>query len=582
MIKALKVFIFALVLGLPVFALAQTSEKITSFHSDIEVFKDASIQVTETIKVISTGDQIRRGIYRDFPLAYKDSLGQRYLVEFELLAVTKDGIPETYRTERAGNGIRIYVGKEDVFLVPGKYTYALTYKVSKVLGFFQDHDELYWNVTGNGWVFEIENASATVKLPSGILKDKVITTLYTGAQGSTVQGGFSQVNNNGAVEFKTTKSLFAYEGLTVVVGWPKGFVTEPTQAENFWHSVKANLDYVIGILGFLLVLFYYFYTWNKVGRDPQKGTVIPQYDPPKGFSPALLRFVKHMGMDDRTFAAAIINLGVKGKLSVHEEKGFFGTKKYSLTKKTGNDIGLITAEEQVLLDGFFKDGDTYKLEKSNAVKTVAIRKDFLTSLTTQTGKQYFAKNLGALALGTFFSTLAIAGAVISSVFVSYGFGAAVQTVLIVILIAALVLINIIFGWLLRAYTLEGRKLVDEIEGFKLFLSVTEKDRLAFHNPPEQTPELFEKFLPFALALGVEHKWAEQFSSVFAKLKTQGVNYAPLWFYGSMTHFNASTFASDIGNSFTGVVSSASTPPGSSSGFSGGSGGGGGGGGGGGW
>jgi uncharacterized membrane protein len=289
-----------------------------------------------------------------------------------------------------------------------------------------------------------------------------------------------------------------------------------------------------------------------------------------------------MGMDDRTFAAAIINLGVKGKLSVHEEKGFFGTKKYSLTKKTGNDTGLITAEEQVLLDGFFKDGDTYKLEKSNAVKTVAIRKDFLTSLTTQTGKQYFAKNLGALALGTFFSTLAIAGAVISSVFVSYGFGAAVQTVLIVILIAALVLINIIFGWLLRAYTLEGRKLVDEIEGFKLFLSVTEKDRLAFHNPPEQTPELFEKFLPFALALGVEHKWAEQFSSVFAKLKTQGVNYAPLWFYGSMTHFNASTFTSDIGNSFTGVVSSASTPPGSSSGFSGGSGGGGGGGGGGGW
>lgn len=136
MIKALKIFIFALVLGLPVFALAQTSEKITSFHSDIEVFKDASIQVTETIKVISAGDQIRRGIYRDFPLAYKDSLGQRYLVEFELLAVTKDGIPETYRTERAGNGIRIYVGKEDVFLVPGKYTYALTYKVSKVLGFF--------------------------------------------------------------------------------------------------------------------------------------------------------------------------------------------------------------------------------------------------------------------------------------------------------------------------------------------------------------------------------------------------------------------------------------------------------------
>jgi uncharacterized membrane protein len=152
------------------------------------------------------------------------------------------------------------------------------------------------------------------------------------------------------------------------------------------------------------------------------------------------------------------------------------------------------------------------------------------------------------------------------------------------LVLSLLLINVVFGVILRAYTVAGRKLADEIQGFKLFLSVTEKDRLAFHNPPERTPELFEKMLPYALVLGVEHEWAEQFAQVFARLEVvDGVGYSPAWYYGSLGHFTPTAFASEVGDSFSGVVSSASTPPGSSSGGSGGfSGGGGGGGGGGGW
>jgi uncharacterized membrane protein len=147
----------------------------------------------------------------------------------------------------------------------------------------------------------------------------------------------------------------------------------------------------------------------------------------------------------------------------------------------------------------------------------------------------------------------------------------------------LLAVNITFGVLMKAYTPDGRKLADEIEGFKLFLSVTEKDRLAFHNPPDKTPELFEKMLPFALALGVEHKWAEQFAEVFERFKQQGKEYAPIWYHGSLAHFTPTAFASDIGNTFSGVVASSSTPPGSGSGFGGGGvGGGGGGGGGGGW
>jgi uncharacterized membrane protein len=185
-------------------------------------------------------------------------------------------------------------------------------------------------------------------------------------------------------------------------------------------------------------------------------------------------------------------------------------------------------------------------------------------------------------IGIILSAATLIGMGITAAVVRYTVDSVLLVLFWPVLIVLLVGINIIFGWLVRAYTVEGRKIVDEIEGFKWFLSVTEKERLTFHNPPQQTPELFEKMLPYALALGVEHEWAQQFASVFAKLENQGVNYAPVWYYGSMTHFTPDGFASEIGKTFTGVVSSSATPPGSSSGGGGFSGGGGGGGGGGGW
>jgi uncharacterized membrane protein len=148
----------------------------------------------------------------------------------------------------------------------------------------------------------------------------------------------------------------------------------------------------------------------------------------------------------------------------------------------------------------------------------------------------------------------------------------------------LLVLNIVFFFLLRRRTVEGRKLQDEIEGFKLFLSVTEKDRMNFHNPPGKTPELFEKFLPYALALGVEQNWAEQFSKVFEEMSKTANGYHPAWYVGNdFNTLSAVGFATNFSGSFSHAISASSTAPGSSSGFGGGfSGGGGGGGGGGGW
>lgn len=581
--KLLKIILCSAILMLPLTTFAQEpQEVILSYHSDISIQADSSMVVTENIKVVSTGEQIKHGIYRDFPIAYKDTYGNRYIVGFEILDVKRDGYSEPYHVQKSGNGERIYIGDAQTFIATGEHDYSLTYKTTRQLGFFKDHDELYWNVTGNGWVFPINSASATITLPGNIAKENITTTFYTGSQGSTAQDATAKVSNSTA-ELNTSRPLNSYEGFTIVVGWPKGIVTPPTAAQNFLAMLWANLDYIVGILGFILVFAFYLYMWNKRGRDPKKGTVIPFYEAPNGFSPSLLRYINKMGSDNRTFAAAIINMGVKGALTVTEHKGILWTKTFGLTKKEGPTGIPLTEEEKTLLDIFFEKGNVFELKKENATKILSARTNFEKSLAQQAGKKYFAKNTFVSVLGVIFSIVTIAGTIAAAASVRFGISSPLQILFWPALFIALLATNIVFGFLIRAFTEEGRKLVDEIEGFKLFLSVTEKDRLSFHNPPEKTPQLFEKFLPYALALGVEHKWAEQFTQVFAALESKGVHYTPLWYYGSLAHFSPDTFASEIGNTFTGVVSSSSTPPSSSSGFSGGSsGGGGGGGGGGGW
>lgn len=151
----------------PVFSL--DIEHIISFNSNIIVHSDASMTVTETIKVHSELQSIKHGIYREFPTSYQDRLGDWYNLGFRVKEVMKDGSPEPYHIQRQDNGVRVYIGQPNIFLSPIDYTYTIVYETNRQLGFFKDHDELYWNVTGNGWNFDIENASAKVSLPLALL-----------------------------------------------------------------------------------------------------------------------------------------------------------------------------------------------------------------------------------------------------------------------------------------------------------------------------------------------------------------------------------------------------------------------------
>jgi len=193
---------------------AIAEERIHRYHSDIVVDAKGDMTVTETITVNAEGNKIKRGIYRDFPTQYKDRFGNKYKVGFSIVQVLRDGSPEDFHTEKKSNGIRIYIGSKDRYLKKGDYTYAITYRTNRQLGFFDQHDELYWNVTGNDWDFPINKATATVRLPKTIPQDSIKVEGYTGAFDSTDQNYTASVKTDGSAYFETTQTLPKRNGLT--------------------------------------------------------------------------------------------------------------------------------------------------------------------------------------------------------------------------------------------------------------------------------------------------------------------------------------------------------------------------------
>jgi len=633
-LSVLCLFFFALLYSIDCHA----EEKITSYNSFIDIDTAGTLIVTETISVVSEGKNIRRGIYRDFPTSYRDRFGNKVKVGFTIVDIKRDGRPEPYHIESQSNGKRVYLGKKDIFIPRGPHTYEITYKTDRQIGFFKGYDEIYWNVTGNDWIFPIEQASATVALPSGatILQ----SASYTGYQGSKSTNAEVVDHDGGLITFQTKKALAPKQGLTIAVAWPKGIVSEPTATENVGWFVQDNLNVLIGTIGLIILFTYYFLVWLKVGKDPVEGTVIPSFEPPKGFSPAAARFVMRMGFDDKTFAAAIVSMAVKKYLRIEEEK-----KGFSIVRGGGGDYGahgVLSAGERKTAAKMFSRSDRLNLKKDNHITIRSAIATLEKSLRTDFEKLHFKLNrmyllpglvitliiLAAIVLtagdkaaaafmsvwlsgwtvGCFFlvlnayqswkivrapgAGLSEAGGAISSTlfalpfiggwFVGFGMFTVATSFATVIALATVLSLNLLFFNLLKAPTLLGRKVMDQLEGFKLYLSVAEKDRLNLLNPPGKTPELFERFLPWALALEVEQAWSEQFADILDKASREE-NYAPSWYYGQRS-FSTSNFTSSLSTSLTSTISSSSTAPGSSSGSGGGgsSGGGGGGGGGGGW
>ena len=354
--KKLAAFLFLLSFA------AHADERILEFHSDILIMKDGWIDVTETIRVRAEGNRIRRGIYRDFPTEYRDKRGNDYIVGFEVLSVLRNNAVEDFHSQDIRDGVRVYFGSSNRYVNTGEHTYTFRYRASRMLGFFENHDELYWNVTGVNWEFPIDSASATVAFGFDVSANDLTAEAYTGAFGYTNRDYESSIDSSGVIYVHTTKTLQPLNGLTIVVAWPKGHVEAPTGMQQLGWLLKDNANLLIALLGFVLLLGYYIPVWLSFGKDPEEGVLVTRYEPPQGFSPASLRYVRQMYYDDKIMTAAIVNLGVKGYLRIDVEEGsdgFLGLGKeddhYFLQKTDpGKNAPPMAAGEQELYDSLFK------------------------------------------------------------------------------------------------------------------------------------------------------------------------------------------------------------------------------------
>jgi uncharacterized membrane protein YgcG len=572
---ALLMLLAWLCLGLPVLA----QERILAYDVELVVETDGGLLVTENIRVRAEGQQIRRGIYREFPIRYKDRSGNNYAVDFEMLGVERDGRGEPYFTENLFNGVRINTGGDDFLPVPADITFTLRYRTTRQLGFFDEHDELYWNATGLGWDFPIETASVRVSLPGEVPPAQMQLYAYTGPSGAQGRDWVAESPRAGVATFRTTRGLGPREGLTVVVGFPKGLVTQPDAMQRAAWFLRDNGGVLVALVGLVLLVLFYLWRWNRFGRDPAAGPTFPRYAPPDGFTPGELRMVRRMGHDNDCFAADIVDMAVRGYLHIHQG-GKKASDPWRLVRQPGASVGMLADHQQAVAEKLFKDKEEVLLKNTEAAQVGGGLREHLKRLTMRLTPKYYVLNGGSQLLGWTWSILVG----IAAVKVAAGSG-----VIVLVFLAAFTLAtHITFGFLLKAPTAEGRKLMDEIEGLRMYLGVAERDEIkAAPVPGGPEPGLdagrYEALLPYAMALDVEAAWTERFTRAVGASQAEAAS--PSWYHGRgpVGAMGLASMSSSLGSALSQQISSSASPPGSSSGGGGGgsSGGGGGGGGGGG-
>ena len=565
-------YLIALVAALAFALFAFAEERINQFDVDITVETNGDIVVSETLAVTSEGYQIRRGILRILPRYYDDD-GAKLPYDYKIMRVTRDGKREPYSTETEGNGMTVHIGSADVYLENGRHTYEITYRVKNQVRYFADHDEIYWNATGNYWDFPIDAATATITFPPGAR----VTAFdaYTGGLG-TAGKDFAHRFSGDSHVFTATRVIQPGEGMTVAVGIEKGLIDPPSSMDESRRWWQRNGSLAILIASLLGVFGFSYRNFDRVGRDPVKGPVFPRYEPPKGYSPAAVHYIYfRMLAGHKALIATMMNLAVNGHLTIEAGK----KKETTLVRTPSAEKPKQMAKEDLKLqNALFKSASAKTFGKKYDASFTSAYAAFRRSVSSHYGNAFFKWNMGYCIIALLLSVGAVAFSISQATMWSWWHTG------VVVSLAGL---NAWFMYLMPAPTRKGQDVRTEIEGFKLYMETAEKLQLnavevGSEAPPPMTTERYETFLPYAVALSVEKPWTKHFERL---LPAEAAAYNPGW-----TNMSSGGFR-DIGEMTNGMVStmssgvSSSMPQSSGSSGSGGggsSGGGGGGGGGGGW
>jgi uncharacterized membrane protein len=571
--SAIRDKILLLLLTLFICAFATTAQakswRVTDFQDDITVATDGSAVVAERITLDFVGEW--HGIHRTIPIEYPGPNDTNYELYLSVKSVT-DGAGNRLKYESSvSNGAR-----DLKIYIPGAVdttrTVEIIYRVSNGTRFFKDYDEFYWNVTGNDWPVPIDHAAATVHFPNtaaGSLRAQA----FTGVYGSSERDATAQVDGAQA-QFATNNPLPMRGGMTVDVYIPKDILKEPGALTWFLWFLGGNPVVFLPVVtaGVMFVLW-----WFK-GRDPDPGvSVAPMYEPPPGISPAEAGTLLDDSIHPRDITSTMVDLAVRGYIKIEEvaDKGLMFTHKdYVLhLLKPMADITdkSLAPHERVMLENVFAGGQQTRLsDLKNRFYTAVpiIREDIMSSL----------RNKGIYLLDPESAngySVAAAGAIIAA-FAAFQYTGWVNFFNSIPLMVGSLLISAVIWWLfarvMTAKTVKGGRVRVAVLGFQEFMNRVDAERLKV-----MPPTTFEKYLPYAMALGVEHHWAQAFSGIVKDPPSwyvapggyyPGMVFNPIFFSSSMHNM-----ASDMHQVFVSAPRASSTGSGWSSGGFGGGGGG---------
>jgi uncharacterized membrane protein YgcG len=555
------------------FALASPalgSERIERFDADVWLERDGSFTVEERISW-DFGSARRHGIYRKIPVAYGRGRAADYRIRIEVEGVSDEtGTARPYQAMIEDGELVVRIG-DPARRVTGRQEYRLRYRVRRGILFFEGHDELYWNVTGDRWKVPMERVAARVLLPTGVAEE-LRGACFTGPPGAVETSCFAETTPGG-LAVQATRTLHAGEGLTLVLGIPKGVIEEPTAWEVFLDRVSDYLS--AWLLLPLAALLGMGALWRSQGQDPEGSAAIAtRYEPPAGLTPAEVGTVLDERVDLLDVTSTILDLAVRGHLRIEELETttllFLKSQDYRLVRLAGE--GELREHERKLCDALFSGGSDVlvsSLKNSFYQELPAIRAAIYQALVREDG--YFPASPEKIR--TIWRVVGIVLVVLGGVaFAAQSLGAALA-------FGASGLVVLVFGRAMPRRTRRGRRAYEEILGFREFVERVERDRL--EREGLRIPETFERLLPYAIVLGVADVWAEAFADLYSQ--------PPSWYGAAPGHgpFRAGSFVTDVGRSLDTMGQTLASRPSSSgsgsSGFSGGSSGGGfGGGGGGSW
>jgi uncharacterized membrane protein len=565
------VILFCVVLITPAFA---REWRITRFASDMTVAQDGTMTVREHIVLYFDGTY--HGIYRDIPIQYPGPHGSNYTLFLTVTGVTDD----------QGNKLKYDSSVQDDFrhlkiyipdAVNTTKAVEISYTVKNAVRWFDDYDELYWNVTGNDWPVPIDSAIAIIMFPANVGHDLRVQA-FTGLYGSATQNATVTVSGN-VVKVQTNEPLSMREGVTADVYISKGALTQPSQLTFAIWFVRSNVVVLLPLWALIVM----FVLWWTKGRDPKPDiSVAPMYEPPKGMTAAEVGTLVDDAVHPRDITATLVELAVKGfiKIEETESKALLLTHRdyifHSLKEPGSWSSGDLEAHERLMLNHLFAGGATEirlsDLRNHFYVAIPAIKEDILAELRSKGMYTVDPDSAHAYVLvGVFFTALPF----ILVQLLGWGNVLDAPVLLVASGVVALIIV-FLFARIMTAKSLKGVRTKVEILGLQEFINRVDADRLK-----RMPPDTFEKILPYAMALGIENRWAKAFQGIAQNQPawyvgpTPYMGFNPIFFAGAMH-----SMAMDAHQAFVAAPRASSTGSGwggGGGGFSGGGFGGGGGG-----